>query len=115
MDSSSRGKIARDTWKRLGLCARCGNNPAAPDRVKCLRCLEVTKQAISSKQKELVALGRCGACGAFRGRYRFYCDPCQATHSAGAAEGARRRTAARRETERRLGPEDPEDSDLHSS
>lgn len=93
MDSSTRGKLARAKWKQLGLCARCGVNPSAPGRVKCQTCLEVTKNAISAKQKELVAQGRCGACGDFRGTYKFYCNKCQAIHSARAAEGARRRAA----------------------
>lgn len=70
--TNSKARVER--LKQMGLCTSC-SEPAAPDRLKCIKCLELDKQRRDRRK----ANGLCNGCTAVlpHDTTTIYCDRCK--------------------------------------
>lgn len=50
-------------YKSAGICVRCHQNPAEPNRVMCAACAEKERQSAADNRKALKEMGICPYCG----------------------------------------------------
>lgn len=55
-------KERRDYWKSVGLCSRCGRNPASPGMKMCDACHEKNRKDNKARYDFLKARGLCVTC-----------------------------------------------------